>query len=231
MNFSGLSPVSAANPSPRCGLEWQTDGTGKRLSSYVIPPLICPSDRAPNWNRDDPNYAKSNYASSAGNSRMNTQADCGRNDLGDSFALGVSHHADGDRAFHASGITLRGPWAATIKDVTDGTSNTIMAGESLPNCSDHQWTGWMHFNNNWATTTAPINWPVHCQNQARVTETIPGCHDWTDHGYSQGFKSEHVGGAHVVLCDGSVRFISNNVDWLNYQRLGDRRDGQVVSDF
>lgn len=216
---------------PGVALEWQTNAAGVRLSSTIIPAYMCPTDGAPVRNRDDPSWGKSSYAISAGNSNMNTQPDCGRNNLGNTFSLGRSHHADGDRAMWGSGIALRGPWSASIKDLRDGTSNTIMVGESLPECTDHQWTGWTHFNNNWATTTAPINWPVHCQNRPRVTETIPGCHDWNDHGYSQGFKSDHTGGAHVVLADGSVKFLSTNIDWMTLQRLGERADGQPVGDF
>jgi len=46
-----------------------------------------------------------------------------------------------------------------------------------------------------------------------------------------GFKSKHVGGAHLLLCDGSVRFVSQNIDMFTYQKLGDRSDGQVVGEF
>lgn len=46
-----------------------------------------------------------------------------------------------------------------------------------------------------------------------------------------GFKSRHVGGAQFLLGDGSIRFISENVDYMTYQKLGDRRDGQVVGEF
>lgn len=212
-------------------LEAQTDARGKLLRGYVIQSFMCPTDPAPRSNRDDANWGKSNYAISAGNANMNTQGDCGRNNLGDSFGLGVWHHADGARASVVSGVANRCVWSARIADIPDGTSNTILVGESLPECADHQWTGWFHFNNNWATTTAPINWPVHCQSRARVKESIPGCHDWNDHGYSQGFKSDHVGGAQVVFCDGSVKFLSQNIDWLTHQKLGERRDGQTVGDF
>ena len=218
-------------PGAQQNVETQTDSKGKLLRGYVIPGFMCPSDSSGGDPNGDSNWAEVNYAISAGNAYMNTQGDCGRNNLGNSFGVGVAHHADGDRAGHSSGIATRCNFSAAIAQITDGTSNTIMAGESLPQCADHQWTGWVHFNNNWATTTAPINWPVHCQGRPRVTESIPGCHDWNDHGYSQGFKSDHSGGAHVVMTDGSVKFIGNNIDWLTYQKLGERRDGQTVGDY
>ncbi|MDQ3331583.1 MAG: DUF1559 domain-containing protein, partial [Planctomycetota bacterium] len=61
------------------------------------------------------------------------------------------------------------------------------------------------------------------------------------------YHSEHTGGAQFLLCDGSVRFISENIEHTNtnvgtndvnlngpyglYQRLAGISDGQVVSDF
>lgn len=46
-----------------------------------------------------------------------------------------------------------------------------------------------------------------------------------------GFGSFHTGGANFLLVDGSVRFIGESVDSGVYQRLGSRRDGQVVGEF
>ncbi len=43
------------------------------------------------------------------------------------------------------------------------------------------------------------------------------------------FGSSHSGGLNVVLCDGSVRFISFSVSALTWQNLGIRNDGQTVS--
>ncbi len=43
--------------------------------------------------------------------------------------------------------------------------------------------------------------------------------------------SLHVGGCHALLADGSVRFISQNVDTDTIRKLCDRADGGVVGDF
>ncbi|QDV21400.1 Type II secretion system protein G precursor [Gimesia panareensis] len=49
--------------------------------------------------------------------------------------------------------------------------------------------------------------------------------------YVGGFSSYHMGGAHFGLGDGSVRFISENIDEGIYQALANRHDGQLISDF
>ena len=45
------------------------------------------------------------------------------------------------------------------------------------------------------------------------------------------FGSFHPGGCQFVLCDGSVRLISNTVDIDTLTRLVVRNDGLVVGDF
>jgi prepilin-type N-terminal cleavage/methylation domain-containing protein/prepilin-type processing-associated H-X9-DG protein len=42
-------------------------------------------------------------------------------------------------------------------------------------------------------------------------------------------RSMHAGGVNVVMCDGSVQFIGNNVDQLNWIRMMSKSDGQVVN--
>ncbi len=49
--------------------------------------------------------------------------------------------------------------------------------------------------------------------------------------YWHGFGSDHTGGAQFLLGDGSVRFISENVDMTTYARLGTVADGNVLGDF
>jgi len=46
-----------------------------------------------------------------------------------------------------------------------------------------------------------------------------------------GFGSYHIGGGSFALGDGSVRFISQNINTDVFQRLIDRADGAVGEDF
>jgi prepilin-type N-terminal cleavage/methylation domain-containing protein/prepilin-type processing-associated H-X9-DG protein len=218
--------------------EGQVAADGTLYRNKVISAFICPSETTPNV---PAHSAKSNYACSMGNQLMPTN---GGNPWGacalfpgNNFGTGASGHGNSLNASEISGIVSRMPWAARIGEIIDGTSNVIAMGEIRPSCGDHMWNGWFHFNSLWVATTAPINHPIQCINEdsgwnsATAPAGLNGCNQYQAYNTSQGFKSRHVGGAHFLLCDGSVRFISENIDYLTYQRVGDRRDGAVVGDF
>lgn len=106
-----------------------------------------------------------------------------------------------------------------LRDVTDGASNVFSAGEkrtveSSLTSPQYRW-GW-HATRN--TQKAHIN-----QNVADLTPAT----GWDDN--SANFGSEHVGGAHFVFTDGSVHFLSENMNFTVYQQLSDKADGNVVS--
>jgi hypothetical protein len=46
-----------------------------------------------------------------------------------------------------------------------------------------------------------------------------------------GARSNHAGGVHLMMGDGSVRFASSSIDWNTYQALGSRNGGETVGDF
>jgi prepilin-type N-terminal cleavage/methylation domain-containing protein len=214
---------------------------GAFIKDLALPVLMCPSDSAPknigySYGRSgETAAAKTNYVMSMGNQRMDTSPWTGCTPYQDHIMNTNSHwgHGNTDNPSWVSGIISRFNWAASLQQITDGTSNVIAAGEIRPNCGDHTNNGWLHFNATWVATTAPINFPINCYNEAPIPtpSNPPACNavdNWTT---SQGFKSMHTGGAQFVLCDGSVRFISQNIDYRTYQRLGDRRDGQVIGDY
>lgn len=105
-----------------------------------------------------------------------------------------------------------------LRDITDGTSTTMMILE------DHHWQNKSNpavsFGDNlWMgpyaihSTKMPINWDP--QGDFR-------CDQWS---------SIHTGGAHGLLADGSVRFVSENVAWQIRQALGTRGAGEVAGEF
>ena len=56
--------------------------------------------------------------------------------------------------------------------------------------------------------------------------------DMAHHGeVVSGPRSQHVGGAQVSLCDGSVRFVSNSVDLTTFRNTFSRNDGQAVGEW
>jgi hypothetical protein len=44
-------------------------------------------------------------------------------------------------------------------------------------------------------------------------------------------SSKHVGGVHLQMADGSVKFVSQNIDLVLWQALGSRNGGEIIGDF
>jgi prepilin-type processing-associated H-X9-DG protein len=130
-----------------------------------------------------------------------------------------------------SGIFARAEWAAAIREIPDGTSHVIAVGEVLPDCNFELIRfGWWNSQAFYAHTSVPINYDT-------CTQTTPGwpapqtCNTFFNWNTSVAFRSRHPGGAQFVFADSSVHFISEDIDYRNYQRLGDRRDGESVEPF
>ena len=110
---------------------------------------------------------------------------------------------------HGNGWVCRNLGAEPIvtepAKITDGLSNTFAIGEALPSKAVH--TSWYYPNNTWSTCAIPLNHVVY-------NEVDPGLWGWTD---NQCFASAHRGGAYFAMFDGSVRFVSDTVDFGIYQ--------------
>jgi prepilin-type N-terminal cleavage/methylation domain-containing protein/prepilin-type processing-associated H-X9-DG protein len=211
-----------------------------RVAEHHVPAYQCPSnDQQKGANAT---FWMTSYAPSIGTAHQESPNGCnlativgtGDTDMDgeDWFGNGGTPHGipRTDTPFPpaCSGVVARSPWSARIADLTDGTSQIIMFGEIRGMCSDHQWASdWAHANGLWFATTAPINFPT-CPNEPGYGTVCNLTNDWNT---SMGFKSRHEGGAHFTLADGSVRFISENLDHVTYQKLGDRHDNRSVGEF
>lgn len=142
---------------------------------------------------------------------------------------GTNIRADCPDAKTISGVFARSTWAASIKEITDGTSHTIAMGEILPRSSAFQWVyGWTFSEGLWFATTPPINYQTDTDEIA--LPAAPGTSWETDFNTAMGFKSRHPGGANFCMCDGSARFLSQDIDYTTYQMLGARADGEAIAD-
>jgi len=219
------------------------NGFTQRWMSAKISILRCPSTQSPKSESWDWDMTTSSYAPSMGAQRMDSNTACqsfapgspeqlGR--VSGFFNDGPSGHGNAANANETSGPFARTGWSANFGQIPDGTSNTIMMGEVLSTleCTDHGHYGAFTMNNQWFATTAPINFRT-CDSGHGYTQPTPrpACNMTNSWPTARGFKSDHTGGAQFVLCDGSVRFISENIDYATYQALGSRRDGTVVGEF
>jgi prepilin-type N-terminal cleavage/methylation domain-containing protein/prepilin-type processing-associated H-X9-DG protein len=149
-----------------------------------------------------------------------------------SVPAGTNIRADCPFGKTVSGVFARASWAAKIREIGDGTSNTIAMGEIRPYCSGFQLVrGWTLSEGLWFATTAPINWNT-CPGEGAPPRPAmpPPCHDREiSFNAAMGFKSLHPGGANFVFCDGSAHFLTESIDYTSYQRLGARNDGEAVA--
>lgn len=214
---------------------------GALLRATNVPVLQCPSDTHPVTNNGN---ALTNYTGCTGSTWMQSSNGCNLATIvgnGDTNGDGEDWYGDGGTAAGlvrtdypdprgCSGMIARSAWLCQFRLVTDGLSNTIMMGEIRPMCdNDFNAQGWVYSDALWNSTTPPINFPT-CPGDPGYGTTACKMNsgNWNT---TMGFKSKHTGGAHFVLGDGSVRFISENIDYPTYQRLGDRCDGRSVGDF
>ncbi|MCU0877356.1 MAG: DUF1559 domain-containing protein [Pirellulaceae bacterium] len=106
--------------------------------------------------------------------------------------------------------------------ITDGLSNTFAIGEAVPAWCTHTW--WWWFNGTTATCAIPLNYkPPTVLARTETMEQIAG--DWP---INYSFMSRHPGGGQFAMCDGSVRFIPENIDLLTYRRLATAGGGIPV---
>lgn len=117
------------------------------------------------------------------------------------------------------------------QEIRDGASNTILAGEKIIPAGFKD-LGWM--SGTMATlrnTGVAINtgWDIGGPrtNRGGPIAPLPAPSDTATSGYS----SQHTGGAQFVFADGSVRFLSENIDIKTYSLLGNREDLSVMQEF
>jgi prepilin-type N-terminal cleavage/methylation domain-containing protein len=229
-------------------------GTGNQLLiATPLPAYSCPSDTKP------ATVANNNGASGNGDG-WGTPA------IATASYMAVRGCFDGtpcqaNGTFVAVGPRSNGMFRVNgnirIRDITDGTSNVVAVGEVrwMPLITDIGGNPDVGSQRQFAYGSITNSGGPNCNNNnstgngmhlhARATHKSPNAPQILASENHANFHSMHVGGAHFVLADGSVRFIGENIDntstnytaavangpYGTYQRLGAIADGQVLGDF
>jgi prepilin-type N-terminal cleavage/methylation domain-containing protein/prepilin-type processing-associated H-X9-DG protein len=127
--------------------------------------------------------------------------------------------------------------------VTDGLSNTVVAGEKTPYLADATWVGiipgYRHFAYNAFASagTGGIGVDYDYPGAILAVHSGPSLYESpqvihppnSPLGHTDEMYSLHPGGANVLLGDGSVRFIKQSINLLTWQALSGRANGEVIS--
>jgi prepilin-type N-terminal cleavage/methylation domain-containing protein/prepilin-type processing-associated H-X9-DG protein len=192
IDFNKTSPISA---------------DGKPLPLFQAPLAVyrCPSDPTPESNPLRGDYGSSNYSGNYGHVPPPRLRPLGMSD----FWPGAL-----DAPMKTRGIFARNS-AVGLRLISDGTSNTLLAGERC------------------FTSGAGI-WPGVTDN-AHEDDTVTDCsHRSRPNAGWYSFSSRHEGGGNVLMCDGAVRFLADKTeskpgkDLGVLQKLGCRDDGIPV---
>ena len=172
-------------------------------SKTTLPLFRCPSDSGSKLNSDRGGHATSNY-----------KGVYGSRGIGNTINTSPHNAAGGNGSFWSNSNTR-------LRDIQDGASNTVLIGETARGrvgantYNGGIWVG--YFDNG---KTASVIWKMENHPGSLINGTLP----WA-------FSSSHTGGAHFLLGDGAVRFISENVDGTTYENLGKISDGNVIGEF
>jgi prepilin-type N-terminal cleavage/methylation domain-containing protein/prepilin-type processing-associated H-X9-DG protein len=210
----------------------------------VINSLLCPSDPSPSTDLNNSDEVWSQLA--AGTSYVGNVGDnclaCGANAGQQIFCAAQGYYCRGTQlgdpsntslpvqASSGDGIFWREDWGVSLQQITDGTSNTFLAGEQIQMVT--LWNEWVEANATVGSTAVPLNYlapGVAIQQGLGSVVVATGASDigtWY-HWYS--FRSMHPGGGNFLLCDGSVKFIKQSINMFTYQALSTRALGEVIS--
>lgn len=195
----------------------------KGAFTIVFPVLRCPSDptsgvaTSTNWaNWGGISMSLINYKGVSG-------SNWGVNGLGTGTFTTAFANADPDPNVgmrgldRGNGMFYRSDGARklTLVGITDGTSNTLMIGESSHSFDTHC-GGWAMYNYVNGTCAIPLN----------NRDPAGNASNWPNR-YS--FKSYHEGGGHFCFSDGTVRFVQDGINLATYRALATIRGGETVS--
>ncbi|MEZ6122344.1 MAG: DUF1559 domain-containing protein [Planctomycetaceae bacterium] len=200
--------------------QWVMD-TPPAIKDLIMTVFMCPSDPSgPAYGggggpRAGGKGFQGNYVVCAGNVQMNANTD--------------------------SGGMFYGLSSRRMRDMLDGSSNTAFLSESI--IRGQSGASWGEAGGYWGggrgggygfITLEPPNTTLPDEVYQCKSTTFPNapCTSLTSYSYTRNYaRSYHEGGVHLGLGDGSIRFVSENIDRTLFQYIGTRQGGEPIGEF
>ena len=203
------------------------DPVNSEAVAQVVPNYICPSDPQSSEPIFTDRYAQGShnlttglglwYPVSIGPTHMDRCPFCEEPkenpDDPDSYCCQGWNFGSNSPSRNSTGMFGRHPTRIRLEHISDGTSHTFMAGETLP--SHCVFMAAYQPNFCVSGTSIPLN-------------TMEENHDGYYWYRTCGYKSRHPGGANFVMGDASVHFIPETIDLKLYNELGTRAGGEAA---
>jgi len=214
----------------------------------ILNSLICPSDTSPprdTTNADEMSASGSvtwlaggtSYVGNMGDNCLACDPTPGTVVACDGWVCRgpqLGHNRSGNESRDNGGTAGSGvfwAWGSNVglNMITDGTTNTFLAGEQIMKVT--RWNAWVEANQCVGSTALPLNYiapntAISGNGSVVVSTGATDTGTWW-HWYS--FRSQHPGGGNFAMCDGSVKFIKTSISMPVYQGLSTRNLGEVIS--
>jgi prepilin-type N-terminal cleavage/methylation domain-containing protein/prepilin-type processing-associated H-X9-DG protein len=231
-----------------------SDPPNNKVTTQRLKTWTCPSDTPQAWSTGSGLLTKHNYVLNAGNTSFFQDAlplGCKVGDPGCTPFKGAPFN------WYNSADTIDAGWDSTypynagpppagpdkdkgklgrpvkIGDITDGTSNTLMASEAIQGRLDdlRGFTWW----------GGAAGFTTYLSPNSSLPDVITGgictqsanpnmpCTTTSTPSYPRlmGARSWHTNGVNVAMCDGSVHFIPNSINFAVWQALGSSKGGEA----
>lgn len=116
--------------------------------------------------------------------------------------------------------------------VSDGTSNTLLVGETAYNLPDYTFSSGAFLGQPRYSFTYwcnPFPGSTTCTTRYAFNPRDVAGDDLFDPNWVRSFRSDHTGGVQFVFGDGSVHFLSDSIDGQLLDNLASREDGEVLN--